>query len=193
MGLSLKLDDGREKKKYEPVSVGLHVARLVSIIDLGLQKEEYQGESSTRHKLFITFEIPGEKLEGDSGRSKTVSSELTFSGHSKAKLPGYIKSLNPDIDVTEELDLRSLLGLSLRALVGRTSGGYAKITSTLPVDPKVPLEKSETALVFYEIKQGEDEVFNALPKFLQDKIRGSIGYSTKGACKKAASAARPII
>ena len=61
-GFKNNSNGNKGKSKFEPLSEGVHTGRLVQIIDLGVQQDEYQGVVSERHKVFFTFEIPGETV-----------------------------------------------------------------------------------------------------------------------------------
>jgi len=127
MGLAFNLEGkGGGKSKFEPLSEGTHVVRLVRLVDLGLQRDEYQGEVSERYKIFITFESPDETvmIEGKA-MPKFISAELTVSSHEQAKLPKFIKALIPGS--SGDINLGDLVGKCAQVSVGRTAGGNAKI------------------------------------------------------------------
>ena len=70
--------------RYPSVSVGVHKARCVKIIDLGTQKSDFNGEISWKRQVLIIFETP-EELNSE-GQPLTISKFYTLSLHEKANL-----------------------------------------------------------------------------------------------------------
>jgi len=76
---------------FEPAPAGNHVARCVSIIDLGTQESEYLGEVSWKHQVFLMFELPlkmktFKRDDEEVTEPFTVSGFYTLSLHEKANL-----------------------------------------------------------------------------------------------------------
>ena len=76
---------------FEPAPAGNHVSRCVSIIDLGTQENEYLGEISWKHQVFIMFELPlkmktFKKDDQEVTEPFTVSGFYTLSLNEKANL-----------------------------------------------------------------------------------------------------------
>lgn len=76
---------------FEPAPAGNHVSRCVSIIDLGTQENEYLGEISWRHQVFLMFELPlkmktFKKDDQEVTEPFTVSGFYTLSLNEKANL-----------------------------------------------------------------------------------------------------------
>ena len=104
---------------FEPVSAGLHYARLFALIDLGIQKEEYQGKPKETHKILFGFEFPDETITYTSNGKEITAPKIlwpydyTLSLSPKARLRRVLeswlgKTITPEVE--EKLDLEKLIG-----------------------------------------------------------------------------------
>jgi hypothetical protein len=160
---------------FTPLSEGVHTARLVQIIDLGIQREEYQGQVSERPKAMFTFEVPGETVtvKGEE-KPKFISIELTVSLHEKAKMPAFIKALDSSAVLDENFNLTSLLGKGAQINIGRTAGGKAKILTAMSLAKGQIIQKTDTPLVVFDFDNQDMEVLSSLPEFLKKKIASAV-------------------
>jgi hypothetical protein len=174
-GFKNNSNGNKGKSKFEPLSEGVHTGRLVQIIDLGVQQDEYQGVVSERHKVFFTFEIPGETVNvNGEDLPKFISTELTVSLFEKAKLPSFVKALDPKAKLDESLNLADLVGLGVQLNIGRTKTGNAKILNAMPLAKGMSVEETNTELVVFDIDNQDSSVLSKLPNFIQDKIANSL-------------------
>ena len=81
MGLTVSEGAG----SFELAPAGTHIARCYSIIDLGSQVSEYQGEKKTARKVLLRWELLGDDRMAD-GRPFIVAKRYTASLHEKAQL-----------------------------------------------------------------------------------------------------------
>jgi hypothetical protein len=129
--------------------------------------------------------IEGEVVENGKTTKVTkpmmVSLELTRSLGERATLRKHLESWRGAAFTSKELasfSLKNLLGkAALLTLMHKTSQAgrqYCAINaiSKLPKGMTAPKE-SVNSHVFYEIENGQNEVFAALPEWLQDKVRAS--------------------
>ena len=65
-----------ETPRFPSVSVGVHKARCIKVIDLGTQKNDYQGQISWKRTVLIIWETP-EELDGE-GKPMTISKFYTY-------------------------------------------------------------------------------------------------------------------
>lgn len=160
---------------FEPLSEGVHMARLVQIIDLGVQREEYQGQVSERPKVLFTFEVPSETVTIDGAeKPKFISIELTASLHEKAKLPAFLKALDAKITLDENLDIASLVGNGAQINVGRTKTGKAKILNAMALAKGQVIQKTDTPLIVFDFDDQDAEVLSKLPEFVKKKIASAV-------------------
>lgn len=86
--------------KREPVSEGMHTARLFKIIDTGTQKYDTQWGEKDQRKVMFIFEVLDENEEYDNkdgekvSKPKEIMIKKTLSFHEKASLPGFLKQVH---------------------------------------------------------------------------------------------------
>ena len=157
-------------KKFPPVGAGTYPARIAQIIDLGLQKDSYQGEESVKPKLFITFELPTKKIEIDGEmKPRWISREYTKSTHEMSALTSVIMAVCPDASSFEDL-----LGKPCLIQTGLTSGGNDKIISVAPEMEGMVTPPLANGTVFYDLEHPSQAIYDNLPRFLQEKIDNRI-------------------
>ena len=170
---------------YPQVPNGTAVALPVQIVDFGFQEKydfdtketavDDNGKKIYQHKVFITSEFPEHTMDVD-GEQKPlwVGKEYTLSTHEKAALTGLISSTAPSAK-----NLTEILGIPYMATIESTSGGKAKIVATTPAADKLVMNdemvnkadiKLINSAVSYSIEDGEDDVFKALPEWMQNNI-----------------------
>lgn len=168
---------------FKLVEAGNHVARLISIIDLGTQDIEYMGEKKEMQKVRFTWELCNE-LEEFNGEKKTlvIGNDYTNSMGSKANLRKIIEGMigaklkdeeaaNFDSDSFKEfLGKECLLNVIHNESKGKT---YANIASVSPLAKGMTAPAQFNPSVFYEIGVSDQKVYDALPKFIKEKIMKS--------------------
>ena len=175
MGLEIKTG-GDKPVSRDPVSIGVHLARLVQVIDLGIQEEEWQGVTKNQHKVMFTYEIPEETVlvKGEQ-KPKFISQRLTVSTFKKAAMPTVIQALRPGTKLESGIKLESLLGSGVQLNVGRTSGGAAKILNVMPLAKGQTVPITNTELLSFDLSDPDVEVFKRLPQFLRNIITSGAG------------------
>ena len=73
----------QQNSAYKEVSPGMHSARCVRVIDLGTQKQEFNGEISYKRQVLIIWEVP-EEMHNE--MPLTISKFYTLSLHEKSNL-----------------------------------------------------------------------------------------------------------
>jgi hypothetical protein len=188
--MSLTLSESAKATERQLPEAGTTMGVLVQLIDLGCQKTNWDGEEKWSPKVRLTFELPDQVIEGEvveNGKTTKVtkpmmvSLELTRSLGERATLRKHLESWRGAAFTSKELasfSLKNLLGkAALLTLMHKTSQAgrqYCAINaiSKLPKGMTAPKE-SVNSHVFYEIENGQNEVFAALPEWLQDKVRAS--------------------
>jgi hypothetical protein len=188
--MSLTLSESAKATERQLPEAGTTMGVLVQLIDMGLQETNWDGEKKMSPKVRLTFELPDQVIEGEvveNGRTTKVtkpmmvSLELTRSLGERATLRKHLESWRGAAFTSKELasfSLKNLLGkAALLTLMHKTSQAgrqYCAINaiSKLPKGMTAPKE-SVSSQVFYEIENGQNEVFAALPEWLQDKVRAS--------------------
>lgn len=159
------------------VPAGTHVARAYGIVDLGTQ---YSAKfSNWAHKILIQWELPTERM--DDGRPLAISKTYTLSTNEKASLRKDLESwLGRSISAKEERDgfpIGSMLGAPCMLSVVHSEGSngkvYANIGAVMSVPKGMTVPEQENPAVVYEVENGKDAVFNALPDWIKQKIEQS--------------------
>jgi len=169
------------KKDYGRVEEGTYPARIVQLIMLGSQlqtdwqtgeaKEDKEGNVIYKPEVWITYEFPTERIRYENDEGETVdrprwqSKTYTLSMHEKA---GFRKLMDAACPDGESLD--DLIGQPCIVTVGSTSGGKAKITGVSSPMKGMEVGMLENVPVIYDLDEPEQEIFDTLPNFLQEKI-----------------------
>lgn len=179
-----------EKKSFEPVPAGNHVARVYSIMHLGVLQGEYMGEPKETDTVRIGFELPNETKvfkEGEEARPMVISQEYTISMGEKANLRKLVEGIEGVAFHDEEAETYNVMELmgkvALINVIHKTSAAgnkYAKIQSAAPL-PKgmtAPDAYNEPYMLDFD-ENWSEEKFEKLPDFLKDKIKSTRNYTNK--------------
>jgi hypothetical protein len=169
----------------EQVPAGMHVARCYSMIDLGTQESQWEGQTKQQRKVRLTFELPLELRtfnEEKGEQPMVISREFGLSMHEKASLRQFLenwrgKKFTEDeakrFDVTALIGKECLLNVTHSEKNGKT---YANIATANPMTKGMvcPPQINDTVVLSFE--GFSFDVYNNLPKFLQDKVAASPEY-----------------
>ncbi len=164
---------------FKRVPAGNHIAVCNLIADVGLQPGS-AAFPKPKYKLYIRFEIPGERLQYEKDGRKidgpmTIGSFYTASMNEKAILRQHLESWRgrkfTDAEA-EDFDVSTIIGKAcMLSVVESQSGGktYANIKSIAGLPKGMTPPKAENPLLVY----GGDkrDSFNNLPEWLKDKIQ----------------------
>ena len=183
MSLILK----QEPNNYTPAPEGNHPAVCISVVDLGVQKTEWQGEKKEQHKVLVTWELPYEEAEGD--QPVTISKRYTMSMHEKSGLyKDLVSWRGRDFTPQEKggFDLFNIVGVAcfLNVIHQEKEGKtYSNITSIAPLAkgmekpiPRTPkLTKfslsASTSKEYEELSDGIKKVIQESLSFFQFQVR----------------------
>lgn len=171
-------NEGESKPKQLPPA-GTHIARCISIIDLGTQPTPY---GDTR-KIRVTWELPDETavFNEEKGQQPFVlSKDYTLSLYEKANLRHDLEAWRGRQFTETELkgfDISKLLGAAcLLAVVHKTTEKgktYANISSVSALAKGMTCGKQVNPSVEYSITDGKNAVYESLPEWLRKKIADS--------------------
>ncbi len=194
MGWNQKAQSGGGN--FDLCPAGNHPAVLIGLIDLGTQTEKFQGqEERSVRKVFLTWEIPGEKTE--SGRSHVIGREYTLSFHEKAALRQLIESWRgksfaegEEFDISKLLDQACMLTVLNEDSNKRTFAkiknvaampkGMAKPKATLPtisfnLEDNHPSEFPEVDWLPWSFGSQLVDIAKQSPEW-KDRMNGSVGH-----------------
>jgi hypothetical protein len=164
-------------------------ARVVQVIDLGLQDGgEWKGEKKPPvNKLYVTYELVDAFMVDDSGndiedKPRWLSEELNMFNPDadKAKCNQRYKALDPEIEFdynwAELVSAPCYVMVAHKESKGKT---YANVGIVTPYivskrNPELPELQNEPKV--FDLSEPDMDVFNDLPEWLQDKIKGNLEY-----------------
>ena len=163
---------------YTPIPAGSHAAYCFSLVDLGTQDGTYMGKPKIQPKVRIGFEVPAETVEVE-GKDvpMTIYQDYTNMLVEKATLRHHLESWRGVAFTTKELEcfqLPALIGkpciISVLHKTSKAGNLYAQITSIGRLTKGMILPPMHHTPVIYDVEQGKDKTFDALPDFLKEKI-----------------------
>ncbi len=174
----MKIKD-RAKPKTPPVEPGVYMAICIGFVDLGEQYNETF--KNYGNKGLYIWELVGETIEIDGEQKpRQLSKEFTISSSSKGNLRKFLESWNGKTygdDEFGELDLFEMIGkpCQLNVVLNDTKE-YANVDNLMPLPRGFSVPPSATPPIKWDIDAWDDEVFKALPEWIQDKIKKSSQY-----------------
>ena len=155
MSLTLKAQN-----KGTTLEAGTHTARLVWIVDLGIQETNYGPKS----QVALTWEFPEELLED--GQPMVSTARIN----------------DPTLDLSNGIDLPSLLGKECQVQIKHTPAKkgdrvYANVVHTMPLAKGQAVKPAHNELKSFDFDNPDPEVFHTLPQFLQELVRGAKNFA----------------
>jgi len=185
----MSLKAPRSQSSYTLAPKGAHVARLYQLINIGTNEEEYMGEIKDLNKVRLTFELPLETKvfkEGSEPKPVVISQDYTLSMGKKANLRRIVEGMIGTSLNDEEaygFDVESLMGtaclLTIIHKTSKTGKERAEIASVSPLmkGQVAPPQVNPTKVLTYS--NWDQEFFESLPEFLQEKMMTSQEYQAK--------------
>jgi len=183
-------DTGSGESNFEPVSAGTHFARCVRVVDLGDQKDEWQGQINIRSKIHLGFEVPGEtatwkdKDGNEQTGPKMIGQTLTCSLSEKAKLRHWLESWRGKAFTEEELsgfDVFNVLDkpclISVLHHPKREGGVYGKIESVTKLPQGMQVIDRVSPIQAYSPEHptyNKQETLEGLPKWMKDAMAKAV-------------------
>ena len=180
------LSEGGTSTDFEPAPEGNHVARCVSIIDLGTQRNDYQGDISHTRKFFFTWELPQEMKTYDKDGTTitepfTVTEFYTASLGKKANLRRDLESWRGRAFTADELagfSAEKVLGAPcmlnvIHKVKANGNGTNAKIVSVNAMPKGVQCPDQVNTSVYFDLDNFDEAVFEGISKGLKGMIEKS--------------------
>ena len=197
MGLNAKNKQGNGNKNFveQPqIEADVYPSYVVQLIDLGLQPQKaYQGKDKPpAQEIMITYELSdcfmvdenGDELED---KPRWVSETLPLYGlfADKAKSTKRYYALDPNEDF--EGDFSKLVGMACNVTIvnneGKDGKGNARVYSNVGNVAAISAKKAaqmneiKNATKVFDLEDPDMEVFNSLPEWLQEKIKGNLNFN----------------
>ena len=184
MGLKAPKGNNTSKVEQEKLEAGNYPARLVQVIDMGLQPQRaYQGQDKPpAQEVMLTYEFVDEFLKDENGKDRedkprwlsetiplrSLSSEL-------AKSTKRYNVLDPD--GLYEGDFSKCINSPVMVALVR-NGDYENVGGVSVMRPK-DAEKCPELVnppKVFDLSNPDMEIFGSLPEWVREKIKGNLNY-----------------
>jgi hypothetical protein len=170
----MQASDTGEGKGYEEPEPGTYTAVCSTLIDIGTQTNEYDGEKKVAHKIIIGWTLDEHKTDG---KPFKVSSFYTLSLHEKANLRKHLEAWRGVAFTPEELkgfEMRNILGKSCMLTLVKNDKGKTKVAgvSKMPKGLTSPTV-DEKDLVFFDLTSYDEKVYDGFSEKLKKIIAQS--------------------
>lgn len=183
MGLTVSESGGGSN--FSMLAEGSYAAVCYMLVDIGLQRSEYYGNSS--HKVIIGWEIADEYVEIDGEKKPRVfSARYTASLNEKAILRRDLAAWRGR-DFTEaelgEFNLRNIVGapcliqiIHKKAANGKT---YANLASVMKLPKGMAAPKLTLDTIVYDIEENDTSDVDKLPEWIANQVKASETYQQR--------------
>ena len=197
--MALNFAEGTKKTIYPRIGEGTYPARIVRILDFGMQyatdfktgevKKYEDGNDVVQHKVWIDFELPTETIAIDGvDKPRWIGKEYTVSNHEKAALQALLKAADPGGKATlKGRNVTGLLGLPLMITVGSTSTGKDKISNVSSLVKGMTVDALANPTLFFDLDSNDRKTFDSLPDWMKKRIQEGVGYEATAFAKSAGS------
>ena len=171
---SIIANGGNDTPSYPTVSVGVHKARCVRVIDLGTQQNDYQGQISWKRQVMLIWEVPSET--DNKGEPLTISKFYTLSLNEKANLANDLVSWRgrPFTETEKKaFDISKVVGKPCSINVILNQNGKPKVSTVMPIGKNDEIaQQFHPSMVFSitDFQEKKMEVFNQLPEGIRNII-----------------------
>ena len=171
---SIIANGGNDTPSYPTVSVGVHKARCVRVIDLGTQRNDYQGQISWKRQVMLIWEVPSET--DNKGEPLTISKFYTLSLNEKANLANDLVSWRgrPFTETEKKaFDISKVVGKPCSINVILNQNGKPKVSTVMPIGKNDEIaQQFHPSMVFSitDFQEKKMEVFNQLPEGIRNII-----------------------
>ena len=161
------------ENEYPKVPTGVHNARCIRVIDLGTQRNDYQGQITWKRQALIIWELP-QQLSNDV--PMTISKFYTLSLHEKSNLGQDLVSWRgrPFTETEKKgFDITKLIGITCQLNVMHNEKGKEKISSVMPLGKDGKIEDQILPSISFSIddfQKGQRESFNQLSEGIRKMI-----------------------
>lgn len=187
MSLNVNSAPKSTKSKSDPVEIGNYAARIVQVLDLGLQPQQpFQGNpKAPAHEIMLTYELVTEFLKDDEGndqldKPRWLSENFPLNHISKdmAKSTKRYKAIDP-ANVAGG-DFTKLVNAPLTVTVvhrPKPDGGvYVNVGNITPPMKGFPVPELVNPPKVFELDNPDLATFRDLPEWIQTKITSNLEY-----------------
>lgn len=173
------------KEKAEQPEAGPRLARLVGIVELGIQPGyEFQGKikPAVENEEWI-YELKGPKDKMEDGRPFWVSEGIKVSdyepddGGFTSRMMLRIRALEAGgVNTNDGVNSLALLGEVCMVETDLNKGGYARVKAVTPAPAGLPVEALQNEPAVFDWNEPSREVWDRLGSLTKFKIREALDY-----------------
>jgi hypothetical protein len=178
------------RKKQAGVEAGNYIARLVQVIDMGLQEQRpFKGEAKPpAHEVMFTYELCTEFMKDEDGedmedKPRWISETFPFHNLKAdlAKSTKRIKAIDPKL--VHGGDLPEMVGLPCTVTVVNNvnkkdpSKVYVDVGNVTPPMKGILVPELKNEPRLFDLDEPDMEVFESLPEWIQEKLKGNLNYA----------------
>lgn len=169
------------KTKAPRIEEGTYMARIASIIDLGIQPQtDWQSGEATdpKPRALFTWELPTETIEitNEDGeiedKPRWMSKEYTLSNYEMSNLYKLLVALGKKSTVR----LEELLNTECMVTIGSTINGNAKIVAVVPSPKGMPIPELANDSRFFDFDNPDCDLYETQPEWIREKIKDAVNY-----------------
>lgn len=190
MALNAKKVGGGNKQFIAQANIeaGNYPARLVQLIDLGLQAQKpFKGkDKAPAQEILLTYELVDEFMKDEAGndiadKPRWISETLPFYGlfADKAKSTQRYNAFDPkdefDGDFAKAVGMAINIAVVNNAVGDKIYDNVGNISTMRPRDAQACPELVNPAKTF-DLDAPDMAVFSSLPPWIQEKIKGNLNY-----------------
>ena len=172
----------------ELIPAGTYAARCYQMIEIGTVQETILGTEKILTRVRIGWELPTERRvfkEENGEQPFVVSKEFTLSMNEKSTLRKFLESWRGkgfSDDEAKAFDITKLLGVPcmMNIIHKKSKDGqktYEEIASVMPMPKGMICPDQETKTLLLSYDSFDWNVFNNLPDFIKDKMKGSVEFA----------------
>lgn len=173
------------RKQYPVAKAGNQPARIIHVVDLGIQKREWNGETKEpARQLFLNFELVNDEFEMDGEKMRHRISPRPYNvfNDQKAALTKLLKGIDPNDELKGDLSKLANMPVFIQVIHNKKIKDGKEVVYancgqiSLPLEGYVVKELSQKPVVFsFDNPTVED--YKALPRFLQEKLKNAVNYA----------------
>lgn len=190
MGLNAnKVKHEVNNKRAAPVEAGNYIARLVQVVDFGLQTQRpFKGEEKApAYEIMLTYELCTEFMKDDDGedmedKPRWISETMPIYSlkADRAKSTKRILALDPKL--VHEGNLAEMVGLPCTVTVVQNvnkkdpSKVYVDVGNVTPPMKGIPVPELKNPTKIFDLDEPDLEIFNSLPEWVREKLMGNLEF-----------------
>jgi len=178
--MALSSDEATTRGGPGAIEPGTYAARLVRVVDLGVQQFEWNKETKRADQINVTFELMDEYLTDDDGnpdldKPRVISSFLKlYKGAKKGHNVEYCQALDPTGEYKGHWGKMWEARLPCLVNIEVNENGRNNIASLSPPMKGQEFRECKVDAYIFDTSAPNREVWEKLPEFLQEQISSRI-------------------